>query len=235
MTLTLLYEDPHLIVCLKPPGVPSQPDPSGSEDMTALLCAQLRLGTPDALGIVHRLDRPVGGIMVYTKTKKALAGLNNQLQGAGFNKRYLAVCCGTPEKEEGELVHWLLRDGRTNTSRIVPPKTPNAKEARLSYQVLKQTDTEEYGALCLVSVELHTGRHHQIRVQLAGDGLPIWGDTKYAPLFQKRRGWFQIGLFSNFLEFKHPVSGQLLTFTAQPEPNHEPFSLFDGIGLNHRL
>lgn len=136
MALTILYEDPHLIICIKPPGVPSQPDPTGADDMTALLAAQLSLNPLCPPGIVHRLDRPVGGIMVFTKTPKALAGLSKQLQNAGFGKHYLAVCCGAAETSGNTLSHWLLRDGRTNTSRVVQPKTANAKEARLSYHVL---------------------------------------------------------------------------------------------------
>lgn len=224
MTLEILHEDSHLIVCLKPAGVPSQPDPTGSEDMTALLSAQLGLSPLNPPGIVHRLDRPVGGIMVYTKTKKALASLNKDLQTTGFIKHYLAVCCGIPVTPEGPLSHWLLRDGRTNTSRIVQPKTPNAKSASLTYRVLDDIDTEAWGPLSLLSVELATGRHHQIRVQLAGHELPIWGDTKYNPLFQKRSGWYAIGLFSNSLEFNHPISGKRMTFTAQP--HQEPFSFF---------
>ena len=228
MTLKILYEDSHLIVCLKPPGVPSQPDPSGAEDMTAHLNAQLSLNPPNTAGIVHRLDRPVGGVMVYSKTKAALAGLNAQLQVSGFGKHYLAVCCGLPGKETDTLSHWLLRDGRTNTSRIVPPKTPNAKEARLTYRALSTMATEDYGSLSLISVVLHTGRHHQIRVQLSAAGFPIWGDTKYNPLFQKRSGWFQIGLYSNSLEFTHPISKIPMAFNA--EPDHEPFTFFQAYG-----
>lgn len=225
MTLEILYTDPHLIVCLKPPGIPSQPDPTGSEDMTALLATQLGLDPLNPPGIVHRLDRPVGGIMVYTKTKKALAALNKELQTTGFGKHYLALCCGIPPREEETLSHWLLRDGRTNASRIVQPKTPNAKEAHLSYRLLDQIHTEDWGSLSLLSVALKTGRHHQIRVQLAGHGLPIWGDTKYNPLFQKRSGWYAIGLFSNTLEFRHPVSGKNMVFSA--EPAGEPFSFLN--------
>lgn len=224
MTITILHEDNDLIVCLKPPGVPSQPDPTGADDMTALLTAQLNLNPANPPGIVHRLDRPVGGIMVYTKTKKALAALNKELQTSGFCKCYTAVCCGVPPEKEDTLSNWLLRDGRTNTSRIVQPKTPNGKEALLTYRVLDEIHTEAWGSLCLVTVELKTGRHHQIRVQLAGCGLPIWGDTKYNPMFQKRSGWFAIGLFSNELEFKHPTTGKTMTFTAKP--TLEPFSFF---------
>lgn len=229
MKLEILYSDSDIIVCLKPPGVPSQPDPTGSPDMTALLAEQLGIDSNSPLGIVHRLDRPVGGVMVYTKTKKALSALNKTLQSSGFDKRYLAVCCGAPSQAEGRLSDWLLRDGRTNTSRIVQPKTPNGKEARLSYRLLATLQSEEWGPLCLIAVELETGRHHQIRVQLAGHQLPIWGDTKYNPLFQKRSGWFSIGLFSNTLEFKHPASGKLLAFSAVPD--HEPFSFFSRNGL----
>lgn len=229
MTLEILYTDPHLIVCLKPPGIPSQPDPTGDDDMTALLTAQLSLDPQAPPGIVHRLDRPVGGVMVYTKTKKALSALSKELQTTGFGKHYLAVCCGIPAQAEGSLSHWLLRDGRTNTSRIVQPKTPNAKEAHLSYRLLDTIQSEDWGPLSLISVALKTGRHHQIRVQMAGHGLPIWGDTKYNPLFQKRSGWFAIGLFSNALDFKHPVSGKPLSFTAVPD--QEPFSFFSRSGL----
>lgn len=227
MTLTILYDDPHLVVCLKPPGVPAQPDPTGAEDMTAMLHTQLNLSPNSPLGIVHRLDRPVGGIMVYAKTKKALAGLNHQLQTDGFGKHYRVVCCGIPEKKEGILSHWLLRDGRNNTSRIVQPKTPNGKEARLTYRILDEMQHPAWGPLCLAAVQLETGRHHQIRVQLAGSGLPIWGDTKYNPQFQKRSGWFAIGLFSTHLEFKHPQTGKPLSFTAAP--HLEPFSFFDSV------
>lgn len=229
MTLEILYTDPHLIVCLKPPGIPSQPDPTGSEDMTALLTSQLGLDPLNPPGIVHRLDRPVGGIMVYTKTKKALAALNQELQTIGFGKQYLALCCGIPPLEDEALSDWLLRDGRTNASRIVQPKTPNAKEAHLSYRLLDQVHTEDWGSLSLLSVALKTGRHHQIRVQLAGHGLPIWGDTKYNPLFQKRSGWFAIGLFSNALAFRHPVSGKTMAFSAQP--TGEPFSFLNRTAL----
>lgn len=228
--LTLLYDDKDLVVCLKPPAVPSQPDPTGSEDMTALLARQLGLPQAD-LGIVHRLDRPVGGVMVYTKTKKAMAGLSRQLQSQGFGKSYLAVCCGLPEPPEGALSHWLLRDGRTNSSRAVAPGRAGAKEARLSYRLTAQTAPEAWGPLGLLQVQLETGRHHQIRVQLAAAGFPLWGDTKYNPLFQKRSGWFQIGLFSRALSFSHPVTGKPMTFTAQPPEDQEPFSFFSRSGL----
>lgn len=224
MNLTLLYQDAHIVVCIKPPGVPSQPDPSGAADMPTLLSEQLKLDPTHSPGIVHRLDRPVGGVMIYAKSKQALAQLNRQLQSDGFNKGYLAVCCGTPALQEAHLSHWLLRDGRTNTSRIVQPKTPNAKEARLTYRVLQVIQTEAWGPLALLAVQLDTGRHHQIRVQLAGAGLPIWGDTKYNPMFQKRRGWFAIGLFSDTLAFRHPLTNEPLSFSARPA--QEPFCFF---------
>lgn len=228
--LTILHDDHDLVVCIKPPAVPSQPDPTGSADMTALLSEQL--GVPqELLGIVHRLDRPVGGIMVYAKTKKALAGLNQQLQSEGFGKSYLAVCCGVPDLETDALRHWLLRDGRTNTSRAVAKERSGAKEARLGYRRIDTCTDAQWGALSLLAVTLETGRHHQIRVQLAAAGLPLWGDTKYNPLFQKRSGWYQIGLFSNALSFRHPITGAFLSFSEVPGTEQEPFSFFSRSAL----
>lgn len=220
MSISILFEDEHLIVCIKPPGVSSQPDLSRSPDLTALLAQQSSL--PQAsIGIVHRLDRPVGGIMVYTKTPQALKLLNQQLQQERFNKSYLALCCGSPEKPEDTWIDWLIKDGRTNTSSIVEKTRPQSKEARLSYRVVREFSSDENTPLAMLDIQLHTGRHHQIRVQTAAHQLPIWGDTKYNPAFQQKKGWFTIGLFAHRLAFKHPISNKDMAFEQIPE--YEPF------------
>ena len=125
---------------------------------------------------MHRLDQPVEGVLVFAKNKKAAAGLTRQITTGNIVKEYLAVTEGIPQPSEGELCDWLLRNGRTNTSQVVEPGTPQAKEAKLRYQV-EQTDEEQQKAL--VHIWLHIGRHHQIRVQFAHAGYPLMGDTKY--------------------------------------------------------
>lgn len=222
--LNILYEDKHLLICVKPPGVPSQPDLTGSADMTALIKDHLNLKPDSFIGVVHRLDRPVGGVMVYTKTKESLAFLNKEIQNQRFNKVYLAVCCGNVPEETVLLEDFLLKNGRTNTSSTVVLGTPNAKKALLEFKCLANHSDEIEGPLGLLQVHLMTGRHHQIRVQLAHHNLPLWGDTKYNPLFAKRSGWFFLGLWSYALSFKHPFKKEHLSFSTLP--TEQPFSYF---------
>lgn len=218
--MEILYENDDCIVCVKPPKVPSQPDKTGDKSMLDYLKEEKK-----EVQLVHRLDRPVGGIMVFAKTKNASANLSIQIQEKQLKKTYYAVVCGKPKEREKTLQNFLLKNTKSNTSSVVKETTPNAKKAVLSYQMLNTIEEKEYGQLSLLKVYLHTGRHHQIRVQLSHIGNGIWGDNKYNPLFIKKRGWYQIALWSGELCFYSAREKQQLQFFKQPE--EYPFSLFD--------
>lgn len=219
--VTMLYEDDAIIVCVKPQGVPSQSDKTRDEDMVSYLKNYIfekeRMDSEPYLAMIHRLDRPVGGIMVFAKTKEAAAALSKQVTDGSMVKYYQAVVTGTMPDDAGELVDYLLKDSKTNTSKVVSKDTKDAKRAELSYEVLDVFETNE-GVLSYLLIELVTGRHHQIRVQLANQKAGIYGDTKYNPKFQKvKKHYQQIGLYSTRLEFEHPVTGEHLVFKQEPE------------------
>lgn len=226
--LVVLYEDRHIVVCEKAPGVPSQSDKTQDADMISRIKCYLRekepqKGVPYTVA-VHRLDRPVGGIMVYAKTPEAAAGLSRQIQKGDMEKQYLAVVCGDFSAETGreprELCDYLKKDGRTNLSVIAKKGEPQAKIARLSYQVLEVSE----GGLSLLNIRLFTGRHHQIRVQLAEHIAGIWGDTKYNQKNCREKGFWQIALYAWRLSFCHPLTGKQLFF--EKIPCQYPFSEF---------
>lgn len=219
--IPILYEDDTVIVCVKPQGVPSQADHTKDEDVVnyfkSLLYDRDRMDEEPYLAIIHRLDRPVGGIMVLAKNQQAAADLSDQVQDGTMVKFYQAIVTGELPDECGTLTDYLLKDGKTNTTRIVPKGTKGAKQAVLDYEVLDVFETDE-GILSYILIQLLTGRHHQIRVQLANQGAGIWGDTKYNPKFQKvKRSYRQIGLYATRLEFEHPVSGEHMVFKSEPE------------------
>ena len=226
--LKVLFEDKHLIVVIKPPTIGSQSDKNKDEDMSSILKDYLLKKNPslkDAyLGIVHRLDRPVGGLMVFAKTEFANAKLSEEIRLKKFNKIYYTVVCGKPSKNEEELEDYLIQLRRINMSKVSLAENKNAKRAQLSYELLANLNSEEFGELSLLKVELKTGRHHQIRVQLANAGIPIWGDNKYNKTFVKKKTWTQIALWATKLSFKHPKEGKVLEFEVKPEDF--PFSLF---------
>lgn len=217
--MEILYEDEYCIVCVKPPKVPSQPDKTGDKSMLDYLEEEGK-----KVQLVHRLDRPVGGIMVFAKTKKAMDQLSKQMQQNQFKKVYDTIVCTQPKEKEKILKDFLLKNARTNMASVVKENTPDAKEAILSYKVLQTIREKEYPQLSLLKVYLHTGRHHQIRVQLANMGCGIWGDNKYNPLFVKKRGWYQIALWSGELCFYSLKEKKKLQFFKQSE--QYPFSLF---------
>lgn len=227
MKIEILYEDSYIFVVIKPPGIPSQPDKTGDQDMTELLMEQRKqkegILNP-YLGIVHRLDRPVGGIMVYAKTKEANASLSAQIRLNQIEKMYDAVLCGSGLKEEGELRHFLLKRSKDNRSIVVEKGTGNAKEAILNYKKIACIASPEEGDLTLVRVHLKTGRHHQIRVQFSDLGFPLWGDRKYHPSFQNKKIAGQIALWSGRLSFLHPKTNKKMDFEKQSE--EYPFLLF---------
>lgn len=228
MEVNIIHQDAQVIVCEKPPKVPSQGDPTGDKDMLTILKEylqkQYKIKNP-YIGLVHRLDRPVGGVMVFAKTKEANAHLSKQIQDKNLKKKYLTVVSGKPEEDTGELRDFLYKQARLNMSKVVAPGTKGAKEAILNYKLLRTKDDEKYGQLSLLEIELKTGRHHQIRVQLSHAGLGIWGDNKYNKNFVRNKEWTQIALWSHELIFLHPKTKKVSTYTSDPVDIF-PFSLF---------
>ena len=212
--LNLIFEDNHIIVVEKPVNIPSQQDKTGDIDMITIIKEYLKekYNKPGNvyLGLVHRLDRPVGGVMVFAKTSKAAARLSEQVRNKELKKTYLAIVDGKFEEKNGVLENYLLKNERTNTSKIVEEGTKNSKYAKLEYDVLKYNEETN---LSLVKIKLHTGRHHQIRVQFAGIKHSLYGDQKYGT---RGRGK-QICLWANELSFKHPISKEYVTFKSIPE------------------
>lgn len=225
----ILYMDDAIIVCVKPQGMPVQND--RTRDLSVLnylkneIARKERLQKEPEMFVVHRLDRPVGGVMVFARTKEAAAALSGQIQDGTFDKYYQAILTGFLPKDEGELHDQLLKDAKTNCSKVVPMGTKGAKEAVLEYEVLDILETDE-GDYTYVLIHLLTGRHHQIRVQCANVKAGIWGDTKYNPKFQKvKRRYHQIGLFSTRISFLHPVTGEKMVFKTEAEG--EAFDILD--------
>lgn len=222
--IPVLYEDNHVLVVVKPVNMPTQEDESGDLDLLNVLKQELkeRYGKPGNvfLGLVHRLDRPVGGAMVFAKTSKAASRLSETVRSRSFGKKYLAVVHGAPAASRGRLVNHLLKDGKTNTVRTVAPGShPDAKEAVLDYEVLGQQE-----GLSLVRIILHTGRSHQIRVQMATAGCPLYGDQKYGANLNKPGQ--QLALWSVYLSFPHPTGREVIDFHSAP-PRVYPWSLWN--------
>ena len=207
----ILYEDNHLIVVNKHAGDPVQPDPTGCPALETEIKDFIKQRDAKEgnvfLGVVHRIDRPVSGAVLFAKTSKALVRLNEMLRRGEFRKIYWAVTEEMPRPEEGELRHWILRDGKTNRSHAYNSPKGDAKEARLEYTLLCRSDRYS-----LVGVHLITGRHHQIRAQLAKIGCPIKGDLKYGSKRSNNDGG--ISLHSRSLEFMHPVRKERIEITA---------------------
>ncbi len=207
-------------------------------------------GTEPYVGVIHRLDKPVSGIMVYAKTKEAAAALSAQIQAGRVKKRYHAVVCGRCVDNVGNFVDYLLKDPRENVSKIVEKGINGAKRAELKYCVLGVLEESPHtlpawagsGPLSLVEIELLTGRHHQIRVQFAGHGLPLWGDTRYGRQIKQEeaapgrgRNFVsrQLALCACGLAFVHPSTGKVLTFSMRPEG--AVFGLFGDAGPRGEL
>lgn len=213
--LKILYEDNHIIVVEKKPNIPSQSDKTGDINMLTLVKDYIKEKYKKPgnvyLGLVHRLDRPVGGIMIFAKTSKAASRLSNQVREKIFKKKYLAVVDGKFEKNQGTLEDYLYKDERHNMSKVVKKEKKNSKLAKLDYKVLKYNQVKD---LSLVEINLHTGRHHQIRVQLSNFGHSIFGDQKYGTRGKGK----QIALWAYELTIIHPVTKEELTFKDLPEP-----------------
>ena len=219
MQLNILYEDTQIIVCEKKPGVPVQSDKTMDFDLVNQLknyCYEKDNRKPPYIGLVHRLDRPVGGVMVFAKTPFAAKELSRQIQENLVEKHYLCVVTKDLSTEQGmekkKLTDYLKKDARQNVSVIVPKSDKNGKKAELFYKVLQVKEE-----CSLIEVELITGRHHQIRVQMSAHVAGLWGDTKYNPNQAKETGWKEIALFSHRLSFCHPKTKKKMTFSLKPE------------------
>lgn len=236
--IKILYEDDAILAAVKPAGLESQASRKLEPDMVSeiknyLLRSRRRKerqagqnlstkmstnsSTQDQepyVGVIHRLDKPVSGVMVYAKTKEAAAFLSKEVQEHRVTKIYHAVVCGKPVDNVGNFVDRLSMDRENNYSRIVDNSEPAGKTAELSYRVIGEN--EEKG-LTLVEIHLKTGRHHQIRVQFAGHGLPLWGDTKYNPDALKRGEKGPLALAAVSLSFVHPVTKEPMTVSMRPQ------------------
>ena len=216
--INIIYEDNHLLVVEKPINVPVQADKSGDDDLLNILKKYIKdkYNKPGDvyLGLVHRLDRPVGGVMVFAKTSKAASRLSKQIQKGEMKKIYMAVTQGKVS-ESGTFIDKLKKDEKNNITRV----SEDGKEAELSYNLIGFINN-----LSLVRINLKTGRSHQIRVQFASRKMPLYGDQKYNPNAVRD----QIALFASKIEFKHPVTKEVMSFEL-PLPERYPFTLFKSI------
>ena len=219
--MTVLYEDNHIIIVNKLPGEIVQGDKTGDEPLSEKIKQYLKekYNKPGNVfcGVVHRIDRPVGGLVVFAKTSKALARLNEMLQKGEIKKTYWALVKGFPEKESDVLTNFLVSDGRLNKTFITDKETPEAKKAVLKYNTIAKGDNYS-----LLEINLLTGRKHQIRAQLSNIGHPIKGDLKYGSKRSNPDG--SISLLARHIEFTHPVSKNLISLDAPLPEEFEKFT-----------
>ena len=217
--LKVLYEDQEIIVVVKPAGVESQAAKKFAPDMLSEIKKHMvinKLCTPGKepyVAVIHRLDKPVSGVMVYAKTKKAASALSEQVQNRKMDKYYEAVVCGKPVNNVDNFVDYLKKSVDGNYSQIVDKGENESKRAELSYELLKTVETEN-AELSHVRIHLLTGRHHQIRVQFSGHDLPLYGDGRYNPMFVGKRE--PLALCAVSLAFDHPTTGKRMEFSMKP-------------------
>lgn len=207
--MNLLYQDAHMVVCVKPAGLLAQADSKGGESAVSKLEAAFGSIYP-----VHRLDKDTGGVMVFARTQKAAAALSKAVQENKLNKEYLALLPEMPAAEAGELEDILFHDRVKNRTYVVDRQRKGAKPAKLAYRVLEQRESA-----VLVQVRLFTGRTHQIRVQFASRKLPLLGDRKYGS-----RESVPMALWAWRLTLPHPVTGKELVFAAMPDGSAAPWN-----------
>ena len=221
--LIVLYEDNHVIVVLKPQNVPSCEDETKDKDLLTVIKEHIKEKENKQgnvyVGLVHRLDRPTGGVMVYAKSSKAAARLSEQMQNGDFEKKYAAVLAGELKTKRATLTNYLKKNPINNMVYVCPPVTEGAKFAELEYDVL-----EEKSGLTLALIKLHTGRSHQIRVQMANVGAPVYGDMRYGGEKAKKG---KLALWAVSLSFTHTVSKERLCFKIQPPADLIPWKYFD--------
>lgn len=220
MNPDIIYEDQDILVCIKPAGIPTQSSSIRTPDMVSLLKNHIYKNMPQKkppyLAVIHRLDQPVEGLLVFGKTPASARNLNKQLTDYGFGKQYRALLNGCPKVTEGTLTDYLLKDGRTNSSSICNPDTPGAKKAVLHYKIIQHKPPYS-----LAEITLETGRHHQIRVQMAHLGCPLAGDMKYGSRTEAAvltdagnppACFKSLQLYACRLSFRHPRTGKPMDF-----------------------
>ena len=219
----VLYEDNHLLVVQKPVNILSQGDDTNDKDMVNLLknYVKEKYNKPGNvfIGLVHRLDRPVGGVMVFAKTSKAASRLSEQVRNKSFKKTYRAVIHGTMNKKEDTLKDYLYKNKKTNMVSVVSKNYKDAKNAELDYKTLQSKDN-----FSLVQIDLKTGRPHQIRVQFSSRRHPLFGDQRYGQSVNKVGQ--QIALWSYKIEITHPTTKEKMEFICEP-PKEHPWNLFN--------
>ncbi len=204
----IIFEDNDILICRKPAGIATQTKRLGQQDMESLLKNyRAKKGEPPYIGIVHRLDQPVEGLMVFAKNQKAVAHLSKQVQDRVIGKYYYAVSANMPFEKEGVLEDYLLTDKKTNVTQVVDADTKGAKKAKLEYKVVTTNEDKT-----LFDIKLHTGRQHQIRVQMAHMGCLLIGDSKYGDAKSRE----ELALCSYKLEFEHPTKKNKVSFEIQP-------------------
>lgn len=224
--VNILYEDNHIIVVLKPQNIPSQADESKDLDILTMVKNYIKekYNKPNNVycGLVHRLDRPTGGIMVFAKTSKAASRLSQQIRDGSFEKKYFAVVLNNVRDKTARLENYLKKDNSENIVKVVPIGETGAKKAELLYKVL-DTKKDDTKVLNLIEVKLFTGRSHQIRVQMSNIGNPICGDMKYGG---DKYGKINLALYAVELKFIHPTTKQTMIFKVCP-PDELPWKFFD--------
>ncbi|MBY7142102.1 RNA pseudouridine synthase [Virgibacillus sp. NKC19-3] len=222
MDIPILYEDNHLLVVEKPVNIPVQADNTRDKDLLTYLKQDIKIRYQKPgnvfLGLLHRLDRPVGGVIVFAKTSKAASRLSDVIRRQAMERSYLAVVRGVPVQKQGNLEHYLSKNHQENKVYVVSAHHKKAKKALLGYKLIAQTEQ-----LSLLSVRLQTGRPHQIRVQLAEMGTPIYGDQKYGSNINKPGQ--QIALWAHSLSVEHPTKKEIVTVDSLP-PAEYPWNLF---------
>lgn len=221
--IKIIYEDNHLLVAVKPQNMLSQADNTGDDDILTLLKEYLKekYNKPGNvyLGLVHRLDRPVGGVMIFARTSKAASRLSEQVRIRDFDKTYLAITRGRFISRSGTLEHFLIKDEKTNIVSVAASEGNGAKKALLDYEVIGEKDE-----LSLVRIKLHTGRSHQIRVQFSASGHPLLGDRKYGN--ENGSQSEHISLWSAEIACRHPVTKEEMVFSCNP-PKEFPWNTFE--------
>ena len=221
--LVILHEDNHIIVVLKPQNVPSCEDESKDKDMLTVIKEYIKIKNNKPgnvyVGLVHRLDRPTGGVMVFAKSSKAASRLSEQMKTGDFEKKYYTVLVGTPRESKATLTNYMKKNPINNMVYVCPQTVEGAKFAELEYRVM-----QEVGGYSLTEVKLHTGRTHQIRVQMANIGTPVFGDMRYGGENAKK-GY--LALWATSLSFTHPVSKERLCFKVEPPKDIIPWKAFD--------
>ena len=219
----VIYEDNHILIVNKQSGEIVQGDKTGDTPLVETMKQYIKEAYAKPgnvfLGVVHRLDRPVSGLVIFARTSKALSRLGNMFRNGDVHKTYWALTKNTPEKTQGTLVHWLVRNEKQNKSYAYDREVPNSKRAELDYKVIAKSDN-----YTLIEVNLKTGRHHQIRCQLAKIGCPIKGDLKYGAKRSNPDG--SISLCAHAVEFVHPVSKKMIRVVA-PLPNEPLWQSFN--------